>query len=138
MVIELCREDARRIAIRAQVLDARPPGDLLDVVRQLTFVQLEPTAPIAPTADLLLWSRLGDAYRPDDLRAALEDENSLFELNLFARPMEDLALYKAEMAEPPKYESTARWLDDNREFHDDVLERLELDGPLVATDIPDT
>lgn len=124
--------------MRAQLLDARRQTDLLDVVRQLSFVQIEPTAPVAPTADLVLWSRLGDAYEPDDLRNALERDFTLFELSLMARPMEDLALYRAEMAGPPKYESTARWLDDNREFREDVLERLELDGPLIAAEVDDT
>lgn len=136
VVIELSREEARRIAVRAQLLDARRPVDLIDTVRGLTFVQLEPTAYVAPTADLVLWSRLGTAYEPDDLAAAMGRD--LFELNLLARPMEDLALFKAEMAGPPRHESTARWLDDNEEFHGDVLERLELDGPLTARDIPDT
>ena len=48
------------IAIRAQLLDAERPRDLLDVVDQLTFLQLDPTAVIAPAADLVAWSRLGD------------------------------------------------------------------------------
>ncbi len=138
MAIHLDREEARRIAVRAQLLDARRPTDLLEVVRQLTFVQLEPTAPIAPTADLVLWSRLGGAYQPEDLTTALEQDNSLFELSLMVRPMEDLSLYRAEMEGPPRYESTAKWLDDNEEFRADVLELLELDGPLASHDIPDT
>ena len=134
-MIELSKADARRIAVRAQLLDARP-ADLVETVRRLTFVQLEPTAYVAPTADIVLWSRLGASYEPADLEAAMGAD--LFELNLLARPMEDLALFKAEMALPPRYESTAKWLDDNEEFHDEVLERLELDGPLTARDIPDT
>lgn len=138
MVIELSREDARRIAVRAQLLDGHRPDDLVDVVAQLGFVQLEPTAAVAPTADLVLWGRLGGAYRPEHLTAALEQDNSLFELDLLVRPMADLALFKAGMERWPERESTARWLDDNEEFVDDVLERLELDGPLVARDIPDT
>ncbi|MCU1441539.1 MAG: hypothetical protein JWP85_2536 [Rhodoglobus sp.] len=138
MVIHLDREEARRIAVGAQRLNARRPGSLLDVVRQLTFVQLEPTAAVAPTADLVLWSRLGADYEPDDLTTALEQDFSLFELGLMARPMEDLALYRAEMEAWPRHESTARWLDDNDEFRQDVLQQLELDGPLTARDIPDT
>jgi uncharacterized protein YcaQ len=137
MVINLDRDEARRIAVRAQWLDARMPGALLDVVRQLTFVQLEPTAAIAPTADLVLWSRLGTYYEPDDLTTALEQDFSLFELSLMARPMEDLALYRADMAAWPRYESTGRWLDDNDEFRHDVLQQLEVDGPLTAREIPD-
>jgi uncharacterized protein YcaQ len=138
VVVELSQTDARRIALRAQLLDAHRPDTLLDVVRQLTLVQLEPTAPIAPTADLLLFSRLGDAYEPADLTAALEEEHSLFELDLLVRPMEDLALFRAQMEAFPERESTRRWLDDNEEFRGDVLELLEADGPLTARGIPDT
>ena len=137
-VIELSRGEARRIAVRAQLLDARRPADLLDVLEQLTFVQLEPTAAVAPTADLVLWSRLGHDYRPEHLTTALERDFSLFELNLMARPMADLGLYLAEMAAWPQGDSTRRWLDDNEEFRDDILDRLELEGPLTARDIPDT
>ena len=58
-VQELSRADARRIAVRAQLLDrSRPPG-LLDVVRRLTLLQLDPVAAVAPSADLVAWSRLG-------------------------------------------------------------------------------
>ena len=136
--ITLSLTEARRIAVRAQLLDARTQTDLVEVVRELTFVQVEPTAAVAPTADLVLWSRLGIEYEPDDLVGALERENSLFELSLMIRPMSDLALYRAEMAEFPRRDSTRRWLDDNGEFRDDVLDRLAADGPLMARDIPDT
>ena len=119
------------------MLDAPHPTTLVDVVRQLTFVQLEPTAPVAPTADLVLWSRLGDAYSPGDLEAAVA-QNALFELNLMVRPMEDLALFRAQMAEPPRYEGTERWLDDNDSFREDILDLLEAEGPLTAREIPDT
>ena len=137
-VIELSREDARRIAVRAQLLHAHRPSDLVETVRRLTFVQLEPTAAVAPTADLVLFSRLGAAYDPADLTTALEVDNTLFELALLVRPMDDLPLFRAEMAGPPKYEATARWLDDNAEFRQDILDQLEVDGPLTARDIPDT
>ncbi|MBN9241133.1 MAG: hypothetical protein BGO97_15580 [Micrococcales bacterium 70-64] len=138
MVIELTREQARRIAVRAQLLDARRPTDLVDTVRQLTFVQLEPTAAVAPTADLVLRSRLGNTYEPTDLTTALEVENTLFELALLVRPMDDLPLFRAQMAGPPQYEKTARWLDDNEEFRQDILDRLEVEGALIAKQIPDT
>jgi uncharacterized protein len=59
------KPQARRIAVRAQLLDARRPTDLLAVVQQLTLLQIDPTAAIAPSADLVVWSRLGSAYRPD-------------------------------------------------------------------------
>jgi uncharacterized protein YcaQ len=136
--IALSQTEARQLAVRAQLLDAHRPTDLVEVIRGLTFVQVEPTAAVAPTADLVLWSRLGAHYEPDDLVVSLERENSLFELSLMIRPMSDLGLYRAEMLEFPRQDSTRRWLDDNREFREDVLERLGADGPLTARDIPDS
>jgi uncharacterized protein YcaQ len=83
-VHELSRLDARRIAVRAQLLDRpplldrqRPGGGLLDVVRQLTLLQIDPVAAIAPSADLVAWSRLGSAYSPAELDTALTDRTLL-------------------------------------------------------------
>ena len=42
-VHELSRTDARRIAVRAQLLTKQRPTDLVETVRQLTLVQIEPT-----------------------------------------------------------------------------------------------
>jgi uncharacterized protein len=58
-VHQLSRTDARRIAVRAQLLDGSRPAGLLDVVRHLTLPQIDPVAAIAPSADLVAWSRLG-------------------------------------------------------------------------------
>ena len=77
---QLTRDEARRIAIRAQLLDAPRPTDLLAVVRQLTLLQIDPTAAVAPNADLVAWSRLGSSYEPAHLQQALEQDRTLFEL----------------------------------------------------------
>jgi uncharacterized protein len=48
---------------RAQLLDGSWPIELVDMVRQLTLLQLDSTAAIAPNADLVTWSRRGSSYR---------------------------------------------------------------------------
>ena len=96
-VHELSPADARRIAVRAQLLDSSRPAGLLDVVRQLTLLQIDPVAAIAPNADLVAWSRLGSSYSPGELNTALENR-TLLELRAMIRPSEDLALYRADMA----------------------------------------
>jgi hypothetical protein len=63
-VHELSRLDACRVAVRAQLLDSARPTALHDVVRRLTLLQIDPTAAIAPNADLVAWSRLGSRTRP--------------------------------------------------------------------------
>ena len=69
-VHRLTKAQARRIAVRAQMLDASRPTDLLEVVKQLTLLQIDPTAAIAPSADLVAWSRLGSSYEPARLKQA--------------------------------------------------------------------
>ena len=136
--LRLSRADARRIAVRAQLLDAKRPTDLLEVVSHLTFVQVDPTAAIAPAADLVAWSRLGAAYEPDQLKQALEQHRTLFEHNALVRPMRDVGLYLAGAADWPSYERPRAWLRDNDSFRRDVLDRLAGFGPLTSRDIPDT
>ena len=143
-VHQLSRADARRIAVRAQLLDKARPTDLLDVVRHLTLLQNDPTSVVAPSADLVLWSRLGASYDPDELVSAL-DTGRLIEMNMLLRPREDLRLYTAEMAAWPGpgdlrewQEDNADWFDTNEQCHLDILDRLQMDGPLPARELPDT
>jgi uncharacterized protein len=145
-VHELSRTDARRIAITAQLLDASRPAELLTVVRRLTLLQIDPVAAIAPSADLVAWSRLGPAYAPAELDAALEGR-TLLELQAMIRPSEDLALYRADMAgwesaeraNPPGWRSSNRdWVRANDACRRDILERLAAAGPLPSRDLPDT
>ncbi|GGL04619.1 DNA glycosylase AlkZ-like family protein [Mangrovihabitans endophyticus] len=140
----LSRADARRLAVRAQLLDAQRPGDMFDVVRRLTLLQNDPAAAVAPSADLVLWSRLGPGYRRAELRDAL-DEQALLELHGLIRPPEDIALYRAEMAAwpglpplRPWQESQAEWVDANDGCRRDILARLRTDGPLTARELPDS
>lgn len=130
--------------MRAQLLDSPRPTELVDVVRHLTLLQLDPTAAIAPNADLVAWSRLGSSYSPGDLDTALEDR-TLLELRAMIRPSEDLALYRAEMAEWPGRGNLRDWQEFRRDWvkaNDacrlDILDRLSSSGPLASRDLPDT
>ncbi len=144
VVHELSRTDARRIAVRAQLLDSARPARLLDTVRQLTLLQLDPTAAIAPNADLVAWSRLGSTFQPADLVKALE-ARELIELRAFLRPSEHLALYRARMDQTRRGENlhrwqtgTAKWVAANDACRRDILKRLKADGPLQSRELPDT
>ena len=134
----LTKEQARRVAVRAQLLDAPRPVDLLEVVRRLTLLLIDPTSAIAPSADLVAWSRLGAAYRPADLRHALEDDRTLFEHNALVRPTADLGLVLARAVEWPRHERPRVWLRENDRFRRDILALLARSGPLSSRDIPDT
>ena len=115
-VQRLTKAQARRIAVRAQLLDSSRPTDLLAVVDRLTMLQVDPTAAIAPSADLVLWSRLGSSYRPEELKHALEHDRTLFELDAMVRPVGDLGLYLAGADAFPDYESSRVWFRDNDRF----------------------
>ena len=143
-VHRLTRPDARRIAVRAQLLTGQRPPDLLTVVRQLTMLQLDPVSAVAPSADLVAWSRLGSAYEPKHLQGAVADRD-LIELLAFLRPAEDLALYRGEMAEWAGNGEASEWRVFRREWvaaNDrcrlDILDRLRAEGPLPSRELPDT
>jgi uncharacterized protein len=124
--------------VRAQLLDLPRPASLLAVVERLTLLQVDPTAAIAPNADLVAWSRLGSAYRPEQLKQALEADRTLFELDALVRPMSDLGLHLAGAADRPTHERTRAWLRGNDRSRREALTLLERSGPLASRDIPDT
>ncbi len=134
----LTKEQARRIAIRAQLLDLPRPTDVLQVVQRLTLLQIDPTAAIAPSADLVLWSRIGSAYQPAQLQRAVEQERALFEHNALIRPVDDLGLYLAGATDLPSYERSRAWLRANDGFRRDIVRLLRKSGPLTSRQIPDT
>jgi uncharacterized protein YcaQ len=129
---------ARRIAVRAQLLTEPRPVDLVQVVSDLTLLHVDPTNAIAPSADLVLWSRIGESYDPGRLVRALEVDRTLFEYGGVIRPMDDLPLVLARMAAAPRYQVTRDWLDANDAFARDILARLEREGELTSRDFPDT
>ncbi|GAA1929096.1 DNA glycosylase AlkZ-like family protein [Nocardioides hwasunensis] len=135
---------ARRIAVRAQLLDARRPTDVLETVRRLGFLQVDLTRVVAPHVDLALWSRIGDRFEPEDLEE-LVGNGALVEHKAMLRPSEDIALFAADMAawpgEPPLkewQEDVRDWVAANDDCRRDVLAFLRAEGPTAARDLPDT
>jgi len=137
MVHRLSREQARRIALRGQLLTAESPAGIVETIDALTVVNIEPTAAIAPSADLILWSRLGWPYQPADLSRLFEEDRAVFEWGGFYRAMTDLALLIPEMRRRPESAQAREWLAANEVFRREVLARLRAEGPLRAADIPD-
>jgi uncharacterized protein len=136
-VRRLDRDEARRVAVRAQLLDAARHTNLVDLVDRLTLLQLDPTVAIAPSADLVAWSRLGAAYQPAELTQALENR-TLFELRAFVRPMSAVAYHVPEETRYTAQSGVQLWLEANDRFRRDVVARLRDAGPLLSRDVPDT
>jgi uncharacterized protein YcaQ len=137
MLHRLTREQARRIAVRAQLLTAERPAGIVETIDALTVVNIDPTAAVAPSADLILWSRLGWPYQPVDLARLVEEDRAVFEWGGFYRTMADLPLLRPEMRRRPQSAQARDWLTANDRFRRKVLDRLRADGPLRPADIPD-
>ena len=131
--------------MRAQLLDLPRPTDLLEVVRHLTLLQVDLTAAVATNAGLVLWSRLGaHTFQQGDLDDAVGD-GSLVEIASRLRPIEDIPLYRAEMAAwrsstplEEWHEGPQTWVATNDTAREDILDELRREGPLPARALPDT
>jgi uncharacterized protein YcaQ len=138
----------RRLAIRNQRLAGPAPRGtpdkdaLLDTVKALRCLQLDPTAVVARNHLLVLFSRHGafDETLFDEL--AYEDR-ALFEYWAHEASYvlsEDLPIHRLYMKPPSGGAWRAKqnaWWDAEEEFRAHILERLAANGPLRAKDIED-
>lgn len=135
----LSQADARRVAVRAQLLGGAPCSGLLPALRHLAGVQIDLTTAVARSADLVLRARVA-GHREGDLEE-LADVREVLDLHGFWRPAEDLALYAAEMAawpgpEPAEWQrERVAWLEANAEAHRAILAQLDVDGPTRPRDL---
>lgn len=134
----LTRDEARRIAVRAQLLDADRPGDVVEVAEQIGTIKIDPTAVIAPAEQTVLWSRIGWSFEQPQLTKAVEVDRLLFEFDGGFHPSSLLPFLVPRMRQRKLRDSTLQWLEANAAFRCDVIARLRADGPLLAGDIPDT
>jgi uncharacterized protein YcaQ len=140
--LQVTPEEARRIAVRAQLLDGAA-GSVLDTVRRLGFLQIDVVAPVERPQHLVLFSRLGPGYDRAELDRLLWDERALFEFDAFIYPIEDLPLVRARIRDFRRSRRTKgqRWvrefLAENRAFRRYVLRELERNGPLLSRDLED-
>jgi uncharacterized protein YcaQ len=131
-------EQARRIAVRAQLLDGSA-RNVLDTVRHLGFLQMDPIATVATPQHLVLFSRLGP-FDATELDRLLWEERKLFEYDAFIYPIEDLPLQRARMARRRRANTLKRdlWIRDflreNARFRRHILSELERNGPLLSRD----
>jgi uncharacterized protein YcaQ len=137
---DLSLEQARRIAVRAQLLDGSATS-VLDTVRRLGFLQMDPIATVATPQQLVLFSRLGP-FDTAVLDRLLWEERKLFEYDAFIYPSEDMPLIRARMARRRRYnDALARdryvrdFLKENARFRRHVLRELERNGPLLSRDL---
>lgn len=132
--VRVSPEEARRIAVRAQLLDGSAV-DVLETVRRLGYLQIDPISTVAPPQHLVLWSRLG-AFDPAELDRLLWEDRKLVEWRAFIWPVEDLPLLRARMRRSLNRNAN-EFLRENRSFRRYVLRELEARGPLLSREIED-
>ncbi|MGZ4132737.1 MAG: winged helix-turn-helix domain-containing protein [Actinomycetota bacterium] len=136
----LTRAHARRAAVTAQLLAAPRPAGVVEAIRRLWMLQMDPTSSVARTEHLVLFSRLGPRYRPAELERLLWEEGSLFEYRAFILPTSDLPIHRETMRRYPpptgatRHEYVRHYLTENAAFRRHILRRLRADGPLRTRD----
>jgi uncharacterized protein YcaQ len=135
------QEEARRIAVRAQLLDGSASG-VLDTVRRLGSLQLDPIATVATPQQLVLWSRIG-SYDTAELDRLIWVDRKLFEWNAFVYPIESLPLIRALMRRSRRATANSwdrrrrEFLRQNAGFRRYILRELEQRGPLLSRELED-
>jgi uncharacterized protein YcaQ len=134
-------EQARRIAVRAQLLDGSA-RTVLATIRRLGFLQMDPIATVATPQRLVLWSRLG-TYDMAELDRLLWKKRKLFEYDAFIYPIEDLPLQRARMARRRRFGFnktkrdvwTREFLEENARLRRYILREVARNGPLLSRDL---
>ncbi len=143
-MLTLSLTSARRLSIARQGLDggtrAKPDARaMLDLVRQIGCLQLDPTSAVARSHLLVLWSRLG-VFDSADLDHLLWNERHLFEYWAHAASIvltEDYPIHHHQMrsyrASTSNWGQRVRkWVEENRVLRDHILSEIRANGPLPS------
>ena len=142
-LLTLTPQEARRLSVVAQQLEAPRPNptkaDILDTIRRITCLQLDPINVVARTQLLVLFSRLG-RYDPADLAALLWDDRALFEYLAHTASIvlaEDFPIFRPRMHQLKRSggvwgERTHQWLVANEGYRKRLFAELAARGPLFA------
>jgi uncharacterized protein len=139
---------ARRLILTCQRLAGPRPvvtsDTMLDVIRDVGCLQLDPLKVVARSHLLVLWSRLG-AYDLVLLDALLWQERRLFEYWAHAASIvltEDYQLFQLRMQAYTTGEDTwlqrvRQWIEQNGALREHIFEALQERGPLRHRDFTD-
>ena len=138
MRLELSKREARRLALQCQGLLSRAPfgkgrNAALKALSRLGYVQIDTISVVERAHHHTLWSRVPN-YEPGFLERLYQDRK-VFEYWSHAAaflPMEDYRFCQAMMA---RYrEKTRHWYPRDRKLMNEVVARIEKEGPLMARD----
>ena len=141
----ISKTTARRLAITRQRLAGEQPPPtpegIMEVVRDLGCLQLDPISAVARSHLLVLWSRLG-AYKPADLDKLIYEERHLFEYWAHVASIvltEDYPVHHWRMrqygrgeGEDGWSERVREWLATNQVLYDFILAEITEKGALMS------
>ena len=123
--------------MRAQLLDGSA-ASVLDTVRRLGFLQMDPISTVATPQELVLWSRLGP-YDRAELDRLLWEKKKLIEWKAFIYPVEDLPLLRALMRRPWRPTKGEQWakgfMKEQSSLRNYILRELDRRGPLPSREL---
>lgn len=140
MTLRLSNREARRLWLNLQGLATAPSGnpDLLTIIRQLGYVQLDSIQNVTRAHHHILWSR-NTSYREHKIDRLLAQDRAIFEhfthdasvLPIEFYPMwsRQFARLEAKVSQGQSY----RAANQNGE-HEAIRRRIEADGPLSSHD----
>jgi len=145
---QISMKTARRLAIAAQQLVGPYPEatsqTLLETLRQIRCLQMDPIRAVERTQYLVLWSRLGQ-YDPSLFHDLVYQEKMLFEYWAHAASFvltEDYPLHEYMMRHYGQSGSgwsrrVAAWATENSEFRAYILDEIQQRGPLLTGEFED-
>lgn len=135
MTLEIDNRTARRLWLQSTGLGAAPTGvdDLMQVIRDLGFVQLDTIRNVARAHDHILWSR-DQSYREGGLEALLT-QGEVFEHfthDASTLPMDSYPMWQRQFARKGDYATNAAYYKTGMKPRDiaAILDRIRADGPL--------
>jgi hypothetical protein len=110
---------------------------MLDVVRDIGCLQIDPISAVARSHLLVMFSRLGP-YNVADLDKLIYEDKHLFEYWAHCASFvltEDFPLFNALMRQYPTTERTRNWIKENEKLKRYVYNRIRKHGPLLSRDL---
>ena len=139
-------QTVRRLAITRQRLagakSEATKNQMLDVIRDIGCVQIDPIRAVERTQYLVLWSRLGH-YDTAHLDSLLWEDRALFEYWAHAASIvltENYPIHQYQMrraAMPDNRPHMHTWLEENSAFREYVMDHLNDYGPVGTDSIED-
>ncbi|MEZ6255497.1 MAG: crosslink repair DNA glycosylase YcaQ family protein [Patescibacteria group bacterium] len=127
--IKTTKEKIRKLSIQKQLLTADAKPTIYEVFKQLGCVQLDPISVVAPSHELVLWSRLGN-YNKQELEDLRWKHKLLFEYLAHA----------ASIVLTKENTSLNNWLSkikDHKEITKQILQELKQHKQVLSKDLGD-